>query len=98
MAECTASHASHKIRAAVARKRRTRTAIPPRRTDNRTNDHRRSGLARVPFMGFPPNYDATGDIDSMALLAGEGVGLVRDVKPAGQLVRELVEEARQIIS
>src|SRR5215475_9080348 len=50
------------------------------------------------FMGFPPNCDTTGDIDSMALLAGEGVGLVRDVKPAGQLVRELVEEARQIIS
>jgi len=50
------------------------------------------------FMGFPPNCDATGDVDSMALLAGEGVGLVREVKPAGQLVHELVEEARQIIS
>ena len=50
------------------------------------------------FMGFPPNRDATGDIDSMDLLAGQGVGLVHDVKPAGQIVRELVEEARQIIS
>jgi hypothetical protein len=26
------------------------------------------------------------------------VGLVREVKPAGQIVRELVEEARQIIA
>jgi nitronate monooxygenase len=50
------------------------------------------------FMGFPPNSDATGDIDSMDLLAGQGVGLIHDVKPAGQIVRELVEEARQIVS
>jgi enoyl-[acyl-carrier protein] reductase II len=50
------------------------------------------------FMGFPPNSDASGDIDSMSLLAGQSVGLVREVKPAGQIVRELVQEARQIIS
>ena len=48
------------------------------------------------FMGFPPNADASGDIDSMDLLAGQGVGLVREVKPAGQIVRELVEEAQTI--
>jgi NAD(P)H-dependent flavin oxidoreductase YrpB (nitropropane dioxygenase family) len=34
----------------------------------------------------------------MDLLAGQSVGLVREVKPAGQIVRDLVEEARQIIS
>jgi hypothetical protein len=34
----------------------------------------------------------------MGLLAGQGVGLVREIKPAGQIVHELVEEARQIIS
>jgi nitronate monooxygenase len=50
------------------------------------------------FMGFPPNADASGDIDSMDLLAGQGVGLVREIKPAGQIVRELVEEAGEIIS
>src|SRR5262245_44868708 len=50
------------------------------------------------FMGFPPNADASGDIDSMDLLAGQSVGLVREVVPAGQIVRELVEEAHQIIS
>jgi NAD(P)H-dependent flavin oxidoreductase YrpB (nitropropane dioxygenase family) len=50
------------------------------------------------FMGFPPNADASGDVDSMDLLAGQGVGLVREIKPAGQIVRELVEEAQQIIS
>jgi NAD(P)H-dependent flavin oxidoreductase YrpB (nitropropane dioxygenase family) len=50
------------------------------------------------FMGIPPNSDAGGDIDSMDLLAGQGVGLVREIKPAGQIVHELIEEARQIIA
>jgi nitronate monooxygenase len=50
------------------------------------------------FMGFPPNSDASGDIDSMDLLAGQSVGLIREVKPAGEIVSQLVEEARQIIS
>ena len=50
------------------------------------------------FMGFPPNAEASGDIDAMDLLAGQGIGLVREVKPAGQIVRELVEEAHHIIS
>ena len=50
------------------------------------------------FVSLPPNCDAGGDIDSMSLLAGQGVGLVREVKPAGEIVHELVEEGRQIIS
>jgi NAD(P)H-dependent flavin oxidoreductase YrpB (nitropropane dioxygenase family) len=49
------------------------------------------------FVSMPPNGEASGDIDSMALLAGQDVGLVREIKPAGQIVHELVEEARQII-
>src|SRR5262244_3728469 len=50
------------------------------------------------FMGLPPNCDASGDIESMDLLAGQGVGLVEKIKPAGEIVRELVDEARQIVS
>src|SRR5215468_6102806 len=50
------------------------------------------------FVSMPPNGEASGDIDAMALLAGQGVGLVRAIKPAGQIVHELVEEARQIIA
>jgi hypothetical protein len=34
----------------------------------------------------------------MDLLAGQGVGLVREINPAGKIVRELVDEAREIIS
>jgi NAD(P)H-dependent flavin oxidoreductase YrpB (nitropropane dioxygenase family) len=50
------------------------------------------------FMGFPPNVDATGDLDSMDLLAGQGVGLVREIKPAAEIVREMIAEANQIIA
>jgi len=50
------------------------------------------------FMGFPPNSDTNGDIDSMDLLAGQSVGLIREVKPAGEIVSELVEEARHVIA
>src|SRR5499425_1370400 len=38
------------------------------------------------FMGFPPNSNARGDIDSMDLLVGQSVGLIDEVKPAGQIV------------
>jgi NAD(P)H-dependent flavin oxidoreductase YrpB (nitropropane dioxygenase family) len=50
------------------------------------------------FVSVPPNAEASGDIDSMALLAGQCAGQVREIKPAGQIVHELVEEARQIIA
>src|SRR6516225_4717051 len=50
------------------------------------------------FMGLPPNSDASGVIESMDLLAGQGVGLVGEIKPAGEIVYELIEEARQIVS
>ena len=50
------------------------------------------------LVSLPPNCDAGGEIDSMSVLAGHGVGLVREVRPAGQIVHELVEEARQLIT
>lgn len=38
------------------------------------------------------------DMERMALWAGMSVGLVRDVKPAGQIVRETVEQAQAILT
>ena len=38
------------------------------------------------------------DMERMALWAGMSVGLVRDVKPAGQIVRETVEHAHAILT
>jgi nitronate monooxygenase len=59
------------------------------------------GGQRIPvqrFIGLPATAEATGDIESMALPAGQGVGLVREIKPAAEIVQELVEGARQIIA
>jgi nitronate monooxygenase len=58
------------------------------------------GDQRIPvqrFMGILPNAEATGDIESMGMAAGQSVGLVREIKPAAVIVRELVEEAHQLI-
>lgn len=49
------------------------------------------------FVSLPPNRDATGDIESMSLLAGQSVGLVHDVRPAADIVRETVEGAARLI-
>jgi NAD(P)H-dependent flavin oxidoreductase YrpB (nitropropane dioxygenase family) len=49
------------------------------------------------FMGFTPSVETTGDIESMALYAGQGVGLIHEIKPAGEVVRELAEGATRIL-
>ena len=49
------------------------------------------------FMGFPPNADAGGEIESMNLLAGQSVGLVQEILPASELIRKIMEEADGII-
>jgi nitronate monooxygenase len=58
------------------------------------------GGMRVPmprFCGFPPARDTTGDFDSMDYLAGQSVGLVRQIKPAGEIIHEIIEQASSII-
>jgi NAD(P)H-dependent flavin oxidoreductase YrpB (nitropropane dioxygenase family) len=54
-------------------------------------------MAVLRFMGFPPNRDASGDLDAMDLLAGQSVGLVRGIKGAADIVHDLVHEATEII-
>ncbi|EHA8588261.1 2-nitropropane dioxygenase [Cocos nucifera] len=49
------------------------------------------------FAGTVPNATTMGDIDSMVMYAGQGVGLIREILPAGQVVKRLVEEAQSII-
>jgi nitronate monooxygenase len=50
------------------------------------------------FVGIPPNQHATGDIESMDLLAGQSVGLVAEIQPAGELVRQITRGAEELIS
>ncbi len=49
------------------------------------------------FAAIPPNAVTKGDVESMELLAGQSVGLVSDIKPAGELVRDMMAEAQRII-
>jgi NAD(P)H-dependent flavin oxidoreductase YrpB (nitropropane dioxygenase family) len=71
---------------------------PPRRpgegdvlaTDSRGHPRLRYGFGM-------PLADMTGDPEAMALYAGQSVALVRDVAPAGHIVRNLVAQAVGII-
>ena len=59
------------------------------------------GGQRMPllrFVGFPPTPDTSGDLESMDFLAGQSVGLVKEMRPAGDVVRELVEGALRVRS
>ena len=58
------------------------------------------GGMRMPlprFGGIPPARDATGDLESMDFLVGQSVGLVHGIKPAADIVRELVQDAATIL-
>ena len=45
-----------------------------------------------------PRPDITGDIEALALWAGQGVGLAQTVKPAAEIVEDLAADARRILS
>ena len=49
------------------------------------------------FSADNPADNATGRVDAMALYAGESVGSVRRVQPAGEIVRELAAEASELL-
>ncbi|XVF68066.1 hypothetical protein PTKIN_Ptkin10aG0173400 [Pterospermum kingtungense] len=44
-----------------------------------------------------PNPTTTGEIESMALYAGSGVGLIKEILPAEEVVKRLVEGAQRLI-
>jgi NAD(P)H-dependent flavin oxidoreductase YrpB (nitropropane dioxygenase family) len=42
--------------------------------------------------------DASGDIESMNLLAGQSAGLTTEIKPAAAIVHELISQATAIMT
>jgi len=40
-----------------------------------------------------PRLGASGDVEAMSMYAGQSVGLIDDVRPAGEIVRQLADEA-----
>ncbi len=51
-----------------------------------------------PGGGIPPSVATTGDIQSMALYAGQAVGLVDDIRPAADILRQLVTGVDRILA
>ena len=49
------------------------------------------------FASMPPNTHATGDIESMSLLAGQSVGLIDEIRPAAEILRETINGAERLI-
>jgi len=50
------------------------------------------------FGAIPPARDATGEIESMGFLAGQCVGLLNEIKPAAEIVHEIVQQAGRILA
>ena len=57
----------------------------------------RSSGPIVRYQSYTPVSDVEGDIDALSLWAGQSVGLVSKLQPAGDIVREIAEEARLIL-
>lgn len=51
----------------------------------------------VTYQSYTPPPDGTGDIDAASLWAGQGVALVRHEQAAGEIVREIINEARAVV-
>ncbi len=45
-----------------------------------------------------PTPDTTGDFEEMAWLMGQGVGLVKDIRSATEIVEEMMSDAAEILS
>jgi len=75
-----------------------RTPDPPKdaadigRTTLFSQDYRMSKFAAV-----LPTPDTTGDFEEMCLAAGESAGLTKEIKPAGDIVREMMDEAERVV-
>ena len=49
------------------------------------------------YQSYTPGADFEGDIDALSLFAGQSVGLVSEIKPAGDIVREIVAQAQSTL-
>jgi NAD(P)H-dependent flavin oxidoreductase YrpB (nitropropane dioxygenase family) len=47
------------------------------------------------FSNMVPMSGATGDVDQMPLLAGQGVGLIHDLPSAGEVIETMMADAAQ---
>jgi NAD(P)H-dependent flavin oxidoreductase YrpB (nitropropane dioxygenase family) len=57
----------------------------------------RSNRQIVRYQSYTPGTDAEGDVDALSLWAGQSVGLVSKLQSAGDIVREIADEAEVIL-
>jgi hypothetical protein len=50
------------------------------------------------YSAIPPLTGFTGDMEYNALYAGESCSFINDIKPAGQIVEDLVREAEEVFA
>lgn len=50
------------------------------------------------FHAFVPVPETSGDWEEMAWLAGQGVGLIRDIRPAREIVEDMMDQAEAVLS
>ena len=50
------------------------------------------------FSAIPPGPDTTGEWEEMAYPAGEGASRIHDVRPAGQIITDMMTEAHALLS
>ena len=49
-------------------------------------------------MPVAPLIDIEGDIEALPMWAGQGVGLVKKIQPAADIVREIDAEAKSVLA
>jgi NAD(P)H-dependent flavin oxidoreductase YrpB (nitropropane dioxygenase family) len=49
------------------------------------------------YQSKSPSADLTGSVEAISMWAGQGVSMVKEVRPAGDIVREIVDEAKVVL-
>lgn len=57
--------------------------------------HKPNGAPVVRYQSHTPMRETSGDVEAMSLWAGQGVSLVREVRPAGDIIESICEDARR---
>lgn len=59
--------------------------------------HTSKGVPIIRYHDDFPGAHTTGDLESMVLYAGQGVGIIRDVLPAAEIVRGIADQAQAVL-
>lgn len=66
--------------------------------ENEIIGHRPSGEGVVRYQSYTPLPGTKGDVAAMSLWSGQGVALVRETKPAAEIVEEIYRDAKRTIN